>query len=130
MAGAAKKRGAASSPFKVSDRETVTFTLTPLAGEASQALKAKGVTGEEVNSLTPTLLATGNWKGRTFRAYNVQAPAARLLIGRRNPYQEFILSVKDKLVRLGFEEFDGPLVEIHRVDEADDLLVFVADALA
>ena len=111
MAGAAKKRGAASSPFKVSDRETVTYTLTDLAGQAATELKAKGVTGEEVNALTPAHLASGGWKGRTFRAYNVQAPAARLIIGRRNPYQEFILSVKDKLVSLGFEEFDGPLVE-------------------
>ena len=110
MAGAAKKRGAATSPFKTSDRETVTYTLTPAAGDAATALKAKGVTGEEVNVLTPVLLASGAWKGRTFRAY-VQAPAARLIIGRRNPYQEFIISVKDKLVSLGFEEFDGPLVE-------------------
>lgn len=111
MAGVAKKRGAAASPFKVSDRETVTFTLNTEAGQAAELLKAKGVTGEELNALTPTLLATGNWKGRTFRAYNVQAPAGRLIIGRRNPYQEFILSVKDKLVSLGFEEFDGPIVE-------------------
>ncbi len=74
-------------------------------------MKQRGVTGEELNSLTPAQLASGGWKGRTFRAYNVQAPAARLIIGRRNPYQEFILGVKDKLVSLGFEEFDGPIVE-------------------
>ena len=111
LGAVAKKRGSSASPFKASDRETVVFTLSDLAGQASEVLRSKGVTGEELNSLTPTLLATGNWKGRTFRAYNVQAPAARLIIGRRNPYQEFILSVKDKLVSLGFEEFDGPLVE-------------------
>jgi phenylalanyl-tRNA synthetase alpha chain len=111
LAGAARKRGSATSPFKVSERETVTYTLGPDAGEAVRALKETGVTGEELNSLTSAHLAGGGWKGRTFRAYNVQAPAARLIIGRRNPYQEFILGVKDKLVGLGFEEFDGPLVE-------------------
>ncbi len=111
LAGAAKKRGAATSPFKTSDRETVVYTLAATAGEAAAALQAKGVTGEEVNALTPALLASGAWKGRTFRAYNVQSPPGRLIIGRRNPYQEFILGVKDKLVSLGFEEFDGPLVE-------------------
>ncbi len=111
LVGAAKKRGAATSPFKVSERETVTYTLAEQAGEAVEALKESGVTGEELNSLTPAHLASGGWKGRTFRAYNVQAPAARLIIGRRNPYQEFILGVKDKLVSLGFEEFDGPIVE-------------------
>ena len=111
LAGVAKKRGAAATPFKVSDRETVTYTLTDQAAEAASALQSRGVTGEELNALTAAQLASGSWKGKTFRAYNVQAPAARLLIGRRNPYQEFILSVKDKLVSLGFEEFDGPLVE-------------------
>jgi len=111
LAGAAKKRGAATSAFKTSDRETVVYKLTAAAQEVSEVLKAKGVTGEEVNALTPALLASGAWKGRTFRAYNVQSPPSRLIIGRRNPYQEFILGVKDKLVSLGFEEFDGPLVE-------------------
>jgi len=72
LAGAAKKRGAATSAFKTSDRETVVYKLTAAAQEVSEVLKAKGVTGEEVNALTPALLASGAWKGRTFRAYNVQ----------------------------------------------------------
>lgn len=111
LASAAKKRGAATSPFKQSERETVTYELTPEAAEVAQLLKDRGVTGEEVNALTPALLTGGQWKGRVFRAYNVQSPPSRILLGRRNPYQEFIMSVKDKLVGLGFEEFDGPLVE-------------------
>jgi len=111
LAGTAKKRGAATSPFKVNERETVAYSLTPPSVDVVRHLKESGITGEEINALTPAHLASGGWKGRVFRAYNVQAPAARLIIGRRNPYQEFILSVKDKLVSLGFEEFDGPLVE-------------------
>jgi phenylalanyl-tRNA synthetase alpha chain len=31
--------------------------------------------------------------------------------GRTNPYAKFLENVKDKLASLGFEEFDGPLVE-------------------
>jgi phenylalanyl-tRNA synthetase alpha chain len=49
--------------------------------------------------------------GAAFRPYNVKSPTARLIPGRRNPYVEFLESVKDKLVSLGFEEFDGGLVE-------------------
>jgi phenylalanyl-tRNA synthetase alpha chain len=44
-------------------------------------------------------------------AYGVDAPTSRLLPGRRNPYCEYLDSVKDKLVSLGFEEFTGPIVE-------------------
>jgi phenylalanyl-tRNA synthetase alpha chain len=111
LAANAKKRGAAVSPFKVSERETVVYELTPEAAEVAEAVRAKGVTGEELGALSSALLTSGAWKRGTFRPYNVQAPPSRLVIGRRNPYQEYILNVKDKLVSLGFEEFDGPLVE-------------------
>ncbi len=107
----AKKRGAAASVFKVSERETVMYELTPEAENAVSVIRAQGVTGDELGALTPALLASGAWKTGVFRPYNVSAPPSRLVIGRRNPYQEYILGVKDKLVSLGFEEFDGPLVE-------------------
>ncbi|MDR2078837.1 MAG: phenylalanine--tRNA ligase subunit alpha, partial [Treponema sp.] len=42
---------------------------------------------------------------------NVKVPLARLIVGRTNPYAQFLEDVKDKLSSLGFEEFDGPLVE-------------------
>ncbi|HET7839832.1 MAG TPA: phenylalanine--tRNA ligase subunit alpha, partial [Rectinemataceae bacterium] len=53
----------------------------------------------------------GSWKTATFRPYNINIPASRLMPGRRNAYVEFLEGVKDKLVGLGFEEFDGSLVE-------------------
>ena len=111
MSGIAKKRGAADAPFRQIDRETVYFGLTPLAVEVAQALKGAGITGDEIGSLTPAMLENGSWKGKTFRAYNVKTPPVRLTPGRSNPYAKFLENVKDKLVSLGFEEFDGPLVE-------------------
>jgi phenylalanyl-tRNA synthetase alpha chain len=57
------------------------------------------------------MLRDGSWKEASFRPYNVNTPPTRLLPGRRNPYTEYLDSVKDKLTSLGFEEFDGPLVE-------------------
>ena len=81
------------------------------AGKRPRCLLMKGVTGEEVGSLTPEMLADGSWKNKAFRSYNVNTPPSRVLMGRHNPYSLFLDSVKDKLVSLGFEEFDGPLVE-------------------
>jgi phenylalanyl-tRNA synthetase alpha chain len=75
------------------------------------ALVAAGITGEETGALTPEMLADGSWKGKTFRSYNVKVPPTRLNPGRTNPYAKFLEEVKDKLASLGFEEFDGPLVE-------------------
>ncbi|MCL2214320.1 MAG: phenylalanine--tRNA ligase subunit alpha [Treponema sp.] len=117
MSGISKKRGASDSPFRQIDRETVFFGFTAAedgsvpAAEAAQALKTAGITGDEVGVLTQAMLEDGSWKEKTFRSYNVKTPPVRLTPGRTNPYAKFLENVKDKLASLGFEEFDGPLVE-------------------
>ena len=57
------------------------------------------------------MLKTGAWKNVRFRRYNIDVPPTRVLPGRSNPYCVFLERLKDKLASLGFEEFDGPLVE-------------------
>jgi len=117
MSGIAKKRGASDAPFRQIDRETIFFGFITAedgsvpAEEAAKALKAAGITGDEVGALTQSMLEDGSWKGKTFRSYNVKTPPVRLTPGRTNPYAKFLENVKDKLASLGFEEFDGPLVE-------------------
>jgi phenylalanyl-tRNA synthetase alpha chain len=111
MAGVAKKRGAADAAFRVVERETVVYGLSADRDAVAAALEAAGITGDEIGTLTPEMLASGEWKGAAFRAYNVKVPGTRLIVGRSNPYAKFLEDVKDKLVSLGFEEFDGSLVE-------------------
>jgi len=117
MSGISKKRGSADAPFRQIDRETVFWGFTVAdngfvpAVQAAEALKAAGITGDETGALTQSMLEDGSWKGKTFRSYNVKTPPVRLTPGRSNPYAKFLENVKDKLVSLGFEEFDGPLVE-------------------
>ena len=111
IGGLAKKRGAADVPFRMVERETVVYKLEPVAMEIKAALEQAGVTGNEIGSITPKMLADGSWKSGTFRGYNIAVPPARIIPGRTNPYVSFLESVKDKLCSLGFEEFDGPLVE-------------------
>jgi phenylalanyl-tRNA synthetase alpha chain len=117
MAQVSRKRGAADAPFRQIDRETPVFVFTEAedgsapAEDLAGALRAAGISGDEIGTLTQELLESGSWKGRTFRSYNVKVPPTRLVPGRTNPYAKFLEDVKDKLVSLGFEEFDGPLVE-------------------
>lgn len=75
------------------------------------AVKSLGITGQELGALTSAMLEKGAWKGASFRPYNIGVAPARAMPGRKNPYVEFLESVKDKLVSLGFEEFDGNMVE-------------------
>ncbi|MDR1024887.1 MAG: phenylalanine--tRNA ligase subunit alpha, partial [Treponema sp.] len=109
--GLARKRGAAGAAFREAERETVIFGLSAGGEAAAAALRSAGLTGDEIGTLTTELLESGAWKGRNFRSYNVKVPPARLIPGRSNPYARFLEDVKDKLCSLGFEEFDGPLVE-------------------
>ncbi|MFW6329355.1 MAG: phenylalanine--tRNA ligase subunit alpha [Alkalispirochaetaceae bacterium] len=111
IAGVAKKRGAGSTAFKILEREDVQYQVTPMGMEAKSELERAGITGDEIGELSPELLADGSWRNRGFRAYNMQLPPGRVVMGRRNPYCEYLDFVKDKLSSLGFQEFDGPLVE-------------------
>jgi len=107
----AKKRGAGDVVFRIAERDTVVFKATALASSLRKELEAAGITGEESGALTPAMLKDGSWKTKTFRSWNIDVPPARLALGRRNAYCEFLDHVKDRLVGFGFEEFDGPLVE-------------------
>jgi len=106
-----RKRGADRGMFRVVDREQVSYRLTPAGLQAAKELRALGMTGEEIGQITPELLRSEKWKSATFRSYNINTPPLRVLLGRKNPYVEFLEDLKDKLNALGFEEFDGPLLE-------------------
>jgi len=107
----AKKRGAGDAPFRMAERERVVYRLSDATKDVRAALIALGMTGEEYGALTPAMLEKGSWKSGSFRPYNIGVSPARTIPGRKNPYVEFLESVKDKLVSLGFEEFDGNMVE-------------------
>jgi len=106
----AKKRGS-GGVFRLVERDVVTFGVQMAAAEARASLERRGASGEEAGALTPEMLRTGAWKNVAFRRYNVDVPPTRVPAGRRNPYCQFLDRLKDKLCSLGFEEFDGPLVE-------------------
>ncbi len=106
-----KKRGAAGAPFRTVERDTVFFGLTQAGIETRNEVLARGLTGDEIGALTPEQLAAGDWQNKRFRSYNIHIPPKRVLPGRKNPYSQYLETVKDSLVSLGFEEFDGPLVE-------------------
>ena|SRR5690554_3550744 len=106
-----KKRGASDTPFKIVEREEISYKLTEDGLKAKEALVKANISGNELGVVTNKMLSDGSWKNSTFRPYSLKVPPARLMVGRRNPYAEYLQWVKDKLVALGFEEFDGPLVE-------------------
>jgi phenylalanyl-tRNA synthetase alpha chain len=58
------------------------------------------------------MLETRSWKKARFRTYNLNAPAPKLKIGKKQPYRRFLDELKMKLTSLGFEQMNGPIVEL------------------
>ena len=111
IAKLSKKRGAALSTFKLNEREDIVYRLTEDGSLAKDELLKSNITGEEFGLLTSQMLQSGSWKTGQFRPYGINAPTSKLIPGRTNAYSDYLEWVKNKLVSLGFEEFDGPLVE-------------------
>jgi phenylalanyl-tRNA synthetase alpha chain len=111
IAALSRKRGADKGMFRAAERERVSYRITQEGLEAAAELRRLGLSGQEIGRITPEILHSGGWKTAAFRSYNLDAPPSRVLLGRKNPYVEFLEELKDRLIALGFEEFDGPLLE-------------------
>ena len=132
-AALSRKRGVSRGVFRATELQTVSYVLTAAGRKMRQAAARRAIPGtrkgsgtpvslgvalgeatgraEEVGALTPAMLADGSWRQVSFRRYNLNSPPGRVLVGRRNPYTAYLDRVRDQLTGLGFQEFDGPLVE-------------------
>jgi len=63
---------------------------------------------EEVDRVTPEMLASGAWRDAEFAEYNVEADAETLHGGSIHPLRRMAERVTDVLVSMGFEEMEGP----------------------
>ncbi len=104
------KRGNAKEPFRVDERVTRSFVLSPSGISAVAQLMSQGLV-EEISQLSPELLKDGSWRQKRFRKYTISLRPPRIGTGRKHPYREFLDTVKTKLVSMGFQEMRGALVE-------------------
>ena len=80
--------------------------------DTGKKLVALGVRDENiVDTITPQVLRTGEWKNKTLRRYDVTINVPRVSGGKKQPYKAFLDWVRSKFISLGFQEMDGPLVE-------------------
>ncbi len=111
VAGASRKRGKSKGVFRIASESTRELGFTELGCQVRAAARKAGRSSDEINRLSPEMLADGSWRGKTFRPYNLSIRPPRRVAGRRNPYREFLDFVRRKLIGLGFEEMRGGLVE-------------------
>ncbi len=106
-----RKRGKSKGVFRINERTFRTYALTGEGRSMLAAVKEAGLTGEEVSQVLPQHLKDGAWRSVGFRRYSLDLKPPRIVVGKRNPYREFLDFVKRKLLALGFEEMMGDHVE-------------------
>ncbi|MGQ9678590.1 MAG: phenylalanine--tRNA ligase subunit alpha [bacterium] len=94
---------------KIKRRTVRRISLT----EKGQALAQRvGKVREEINQLTPEMLASGKWREVSFRRYDVSLGTKPLYPGKEHPLQRIIQEARRAFFELGFEEVSSPVVEV------------------
>lgn len=92
----------------VGKHKTKRAVLTDLGRDLiSSAVREQDI----VDVVSPALLRSGDWQGKSFRRFDVRINVPKVFGGKLQPYRVFLDWVRSRLVALGFEEMPGPLVE-------------------
>jgi phenylalanyl-tRNA synthetase alpha chain len=103
-----RKRGKGKGLLRFDERASKSCRLSPGCTITAEEIAAsEGALG----AVTPEMLMHRSWEGRSFRPYSLETPPPRPATGRLHPYREFLDEVRSHLVRLGFAEMTGSLVE-------------------
>jgi len=89
-------------------REERTVRAATLTEAGVTALMEGVEAREEVDRVTPEMLASGAWRDAAFAEYNVEADAGTLHGGSTHPLRRMAERVTDVLISMGFEEMEGP----------------------
>ena len=80
---------------------------------SKQGLKKKTNLKEDdsISQLTPEMLSSGNWVGKSFRPYDVSVYVKPTQPAKKHPLQAEISRIRGIFEGLGFSEIKGPFVE-------------------
>ena len=93
--------------ISIQNRNKFDLEITDLGIDTIKVIPEKP--GIELN--TPEIIKSRKWESQRFRRYDVETPVPKINIGRTQPYLDFLDELKMKLMQLGFEEMEGPLID-------------------
>ncbi len=91
-------------------KRTETRSMTVAITEAGRESATASAGTDLIDRLTPEILASRSWRGRSLRPIDVEAKAPRFYPGRRHPVRDFINEVRETYISMGFTELRGESV--------------------
>jgi len=89
--------------IKEAEQAEVSVTVTPKGLSEALGLDSTGT----LDRLTPEVLASGAWRGKSLRPIDVESKAPVFYPGRRHPVRDFIKEVREAYISMGFTELQG-----------------------
>ena len=66
---------------------------------------------EQIDALSKAMIASGSWRGRDFKPYDVQLEVPKEQIAMRHPLRQTINKIRQTYLSMGFKEVYGPIIE-------------------
>ncbi len=93
------------------ETEEITNRKLVLTDKGMKALDLGIEVEERVSRLTSDIIRSGEWKNKKLKKYNVTASGPSTHPGKEHPQRRTIEELRSTLLRMGFEEIKGPIVE-------------------
>lgn len=95
--------------INIQDKKQISFSLTELGKQLTQIdLKS---TENMIESLTPNLIKSGQWKGKKFRRYDVISNVPNIYGGKKHFVNQATNYAKKIWLEMGFKEMTGNLAQ-------------------
>ena len=93
--------------IKLEEEKSYIINLT----EEGNKLSIDKIDEDVIENLTSDIIISGSWKGKAFRAYDIQSFAPQLFSGKRHFVNQAIDYIRRIWLDMGFKEMEGPLIQ-------------------
>jgi len=67
---------------------------------------------EDIGQLTPSIIISGEWKGKSIRPYDISLPVTKTFPGKKHYMTQVIEYIRRVWLEMGFKEMNGPILDI------------------
>lgn len=96
---------------EIANKSIVEYTLTKLGESIVSNKEAINSAKDLIEVLTPELIASGAWRGKRFRRYDLTSPVPKINGGKRHFVNQSTDYARKIWTELGFKEMTGTIVQ-------------------